>query len=78
MTSTIIFRQYCMPTKIYFFDKSFYIFILLCYLYELFASNQRLYRDAESLKTTHTQCIAHAAVLSDVCTCVQYVGHALD
>ena len=32
----------------------------------------------EMLKTTHTQCIAHAAVLNDVCTCVQYVGHALD
>ena len=30
----------------------------------------------EMLKTTHTQCIAHAAVLNDVCTCVQYVGHA--
>ena len=29
------------------------------------------------LKTTHTQFIAHAAVLNDVCACVQYVGHTL-
>ena len=62
--------------RFYFFDISFYIFILLCYLYDFFASNQRLYRDVEN--NTHTQCIAHAAVLNDVCTCVQYVGHALD
>ena len=52
MTSTIIFRQIVCLQRFYFFDKSFYIFILLCYLYEFFASNQRLYRDAEN--NTHT------------------------
>ena len=35
----------------------FIIFILLCYLYEFFASNQRLYRDAENnIHTVHCTC----------------------
>ena len=72
MTSTIIFCQY--KDFISLINRFIYSFYFAICTNSLHQTN--VYRDAEN--NTHTQCIAHAAVLNDVCTCVQYVAHAQD